>query len=76
VEEVTAARAADRVGERVEVLLETVDGADGEGRAEHQGPEVDGSTRLTGLPAGARVGDLVAATVVDSDGVDLVAVPG
>ena len=75
VEEVTAARAADRVGQQVEVLLESVDGDEGEGRAEHQGPEVDGTTTLTGLPAGARVGDLVAATVVASDGVDLVARP-
>jgi ribosomal protein S12 methylthiotransferase len=76
VEQLTAERAADRVGERVDVLLERVDGSTAEGRAAHQGPEVDGSTTVTGLPHGAAVGDFVAATVTGSDGVDLVAVSG
>ncbi|MEU4291616.1 radical SAM protein [Kribbella sp. NPDC026596] len=49
------------------------DARTGEGRAAHQGPEVDGSTTLTGLPEGVRVGDLVSAKVVGSDGVDLIA---
>ncbi len=71
-DELTAQRAEDRIGERVVVLVESV--ADGvvEGRAAHQGPEVDGCTILDGAPA-AGVGDLVRATVVGSDGVDLVA---
>ena len=43
------------------------------GRTGFQGPEVDGTTTLRG--ADARVGDLVAALVVESDGVDLVASP-
>jgi ribosomal protein S12 methylthiotransferase RimO len=77
VEQLTADRAAERVGERVEVLVESVeDGSDGcvaEGRADHQGPEVDGTTRV---PArGYAVGDLVAAVVVASEGADLVAEP-
>jgi ribosomal protein S12 methylthiotransferase len=76
VEQLTAERAADRVGERVDVLLERVDGSTAEGRAAHQGPEVDGSTTVTGLPHGAAVGDFVAATVTGSGGVDLVAVSG
>ncbi len=68
-------RAAERVGEAVRVLVEDV--ADGEivGRAAHQGPDVDGVTRLTlapGVPT-PRVGDVVAATVLDSDGIDLIA---
>jgi ribosomal protein S12 methylthiotransferase len=72
VEELTSQRAADRVGETVEVLVERVD-EDGtvEGRGAHQGPEVDGSTYL--LDSGARVGDLVLAEVVGSEGVDLYA---
>jgi hypothetical protein len=60
------------VGERVSVLVEgcTDDGV-AEGRAEHQGPEVDGSTRIV---AGAwPVGAMIPAVVVGSDGVDLVA---
>ncbi|MGZ4459433.1 MAG: 30S ribosomal protein S12 methylthiotransferase RimO [Nocardioidaceae bacterium] len=76
VEELTSQRAEERVGETVEVLLESLeDEADGtgEGRAAHQGPEVDGSTTVTGLPATARVGDLVPAVVTASDGADLVA---
>jgi len=73
VEELTAQRAEDRIGEPVEVLLESVDGTLAEGRAAHQGPEVDGTTTVTALPGTARVGDLVSAVVVSSDGVDLVA---
>ena len=61
---------------RVEVLLESVEGSTAEGRAAHQGPEVDGTTTVTGLPDGAAVGDLVTAVVVAADGVDLVAEAG
>ena len=48
--------------------------ADGEvvGRAAQQGPEVDGTTTLLDA-ADLAVGDLVVATVVASEGVDLVA---
>ena len=62
------------------VLVETVaDGPQGrlvEGRADHQGPEVDGTTQLGGS-AGERptVGDLVLAVMVASEGADLVAEP-
>jgi MiaB/RimO family radical SAM methylthiotransferase len=73
VEELTSQRAEQRHGEPVDVLLESVHGGVGEGRAAHQGPEVDGSTTVTGLPQEARVGDVVAAVVTGSDGVDLVA---
>src|SRR3954452_2249826 len=73
VEELTAQRAEDRIGDPIEVLLETLDGDTAEGRAAHQGPEVDGCTTVVGLPAGAAVGDLVTALVTGSDGVDLVA---
>ncbi|WP_041290120.1 30S ribosomal protein S12 methylthiotransferase RimO [Kribbella flavida] len=72
-EDLTSARAEARIGETVEVLVESIDGDTAEGRAAHQGPEVDGSTTLTGLPAGLAVGDLVTAEVVGSEGVDLVA---
>jgi ribosomal protein S12 methylthiotransferase RimO len=83
-EALTAQRAADRVGERIEVLIESAGsegeggggGGGAEGRAAHQGPETDGSVRLVG-PNGARlrVGSLVSAVVIDTDGVDLVAEP-
>jgi ribosomal protein S12 methylthiotransferase RimO len=71
VEQLTADRAAERVGESVDVLVESVEESAAEGRADHQGPEVDGTTRLTG--EGYAVGDLVPAVVVASEGADLVA---
>jgi tRNA A37 methylthiotransferase MiaB len=74
VEEITAQRAEDRLGERVDVLVEQRYG-DGvlEGRAAHQGPEVDGTTMVRGATDGLRVGDLVPAVVTGAIGVDLVA---
>jgi ribosomal protein S12 methylthiotransferase len=72
-EEVMAQRAADRIGETVEVLVEEVLG-DGryEGRAAHQAPDVDGSTTLL-ADRPLAPGDLVEARVVESVGADLVA---
>ncbi len=72
-EELTAQRAERRIGETLDVLLESIDGEIAEGRAAHQGPEVDGSTVVTGVSREARIGDLVRASVVESLGVDLVA---
>ncbi|CAB4663391.1 unannotated protein [freshwater metagenome] len=75
-EELTFERAQARIGERVRVLIE--DEAAQEGRAEHQGPEVDTSTFITspGRPtAGYKVGDYVDAIVTDIAGADLVAQP-
>ena len=77
VEELTAQRAEERVGESVEVLVEEIDPESLEviGRAAHQGPDVDGVTMLE-LPEGAAapaVGALVSATVIGTAGIDLVA---
>jgi ribosomal protein S12 methylthiotransferase RimO len=83
VDELCAQRAEERIGSVVDVLVERVDdgaidgGVDDdviEGRAAHQGPEVDGVTVLAG-GAGLRPGDMVRARVVAADGVDLVADP-
>jgi MiaB/RimO family radical SAM methylthiotransferase len=76
VEELNAQRAEERIGEEVVVLVESVED-DGdltvvEGRAAHQGPEVDGTTLLTGT-YDARVGDLLTGVVTGTDGVDLIA---
>ncbi len=77
VDEVMSQRAEDRVGERVDVLIEGLDYDDDEwgygvGRAGHQGPD-DAATmvRLEGLEVA--VGDLVTARVIGVEGVDLVA---
>ncbi len=84
-DELAAQRAEDRIGEQVQVLVEEVTGtgvdAVVEGRAVHQGPEVDGTTVLVagesaGVPLRSwAVGDIVEAMVVDTEGADLVAVP-
>ncbi|RLV48921.1 30S ribosomal protein S12 methylthiotransferase RimO [Nocardioides mangrovicus] len=74
VEELTAQRAEERVGEQVEVLVEEVAADErAEGRTAFQGPEVDGTTTLTGT--GYAVGDLVPAVVKAAEGVDLIAAP-
>jgi ribosomal protein S12 methylthiotransferase RimO len=78
VEELTAQRAEDRIGERVEVLLtEDLSAAEGPGtwagHAAHQDPDADGTTTVTGVPAPAVPGQVIAADVVATDGVDLVA---
>lgn len=79
VEELTTQRAEDRIGERLRVLVEDLDPDDGAvGRAEHQGPEVDGTTRLVdpaGRPVQAPRGELVDAVVTAAEGADLVACP-
>ncbi|RNL65046.1 30S ribosomal protein S12 methylthiotransferase RimO [Nocardioides marmoriginsengisoli] len=76
-DELTAQRAEERIGERVVVLVESLDVEDGaaEGRAACQGPEVDGSTTLTGLSGDFAVGDMIEATVIGTEGVDLIARP-
>ena len=72
-EELMAQRAADRLGERVDVLIEEEAG-DGryEGRAAHQAPEVDGVTTVS-TSARLAAGAMVRAVVTGSDGVDLTA---
>ena len=79
VDEVMAQRAEDRIGERVEILVESLDeDEDGVpiaiGRAGHQGPD-DAATVLRLGGTDVAVGDLVSALVVDVDGLDLVAEP-
>ncbi|MGY1787713.1 MiaB/RimO family radical SAM methylthiotransferase [Geodermatophilus sp. SYSU D00698] len=78
VEELTAQRAEDRVGERAEVLLtEDLSAEEGPGvwagHAAHQDPDADGTTTVTRVPADARPGQLLTAEVVGTEGVDLVA---
>ncbi|HZL05851.1 MAG TPA: 30S ribosomal protein S12 methylthiotransferase RimO [Coriobacteriia bacterium] len=79
VEELNIQRAEERIGERVEVLVEGIDEDTDEltGRAAHQGPDVDGATILRlrpGVQAPA-VGEIIAAMVLDTEGIDLIAEP-
>lgn len=76
VDELMAQRAQDRIGEDVEVVIESFDSESHSywGHAGHQGPD-DGETEVVlGESSGElTVGQLVHARVVDSNGVDLVA---
>ena len=71
-------RAADRIGEIHEVLIEELPDDDGGGtglyggRAAHQAPEVDGATQVRS-DRQLSIGDLVRARVSGSEGVDLLA---
>ena len=68
-DEMVSVRATARIGETVRVLIE--DQELQEGRAAHQGPEVDGTTSF--IDTNFEVGQYVDAVVVDSMGADLVA---
>lgn len=70
-DEMVSLRAQARIGESVRVLIE--DAELQEGRAAHQGPEVDGTTTFIGTDY--TVGQYVDAVVIDSMGADLVAKP-
>jgi ribosomal protein S12 methylthiotransferase RimO len=70
VDELITQRAEARIGQKVTVLIE--DEAEQEGRAEHQGPDVDGSTFIKSRNK-YRVGEYVDAVVSDVLGVDLIA---
>ena len=70
-DEMVSLRAQARIGENVRVLIE--DEELQEGRAAHQGPEVDGTTSFIGTQF--KIGQYVDAVVIDSMGADLVAKP-
>ena len=75
-EELVYQRATDRIRQRVSVLIE--DSQLQEGRAEHQGPEVDSTTTLHSagrVDQGYKIGEYVDAVVTDVAGADLVAQP-
>ena len=73
VEELMAQRAAERVGQRVRVLIEAIEEEGPVGRAAHQGPD-DGSCTIVGdrnVLDAVTVGDWIDGEVVESEGVDL-----
>ena len=79
-EQLNEQRAIERVGQVVQVLVEsdgTEPDSDGEvrGRAGQQGPDVDGETILQ-VPQGSyAIGELVSARVTGTFGIDLIAEP-
>ena len=68
-DEMVSLRAQARIGEKIRVLIE--DAELQEGRAAHQGPEVDGTTSFIGTSF--EVGQYIDAVIIDSMGADLVA---
>jgi len=70
-DEMVTLRAATRIGEHVRVLIE--DEENQEGRAAHQGPEVDGTTSFVGTSF--KVGQYVDGVITQSLGADLIARP-
>ena len=68
VDELMEQRAAERIGESVRVLVESVDDGVPCGRAAHQGPD-DGACFL--VNSDAEVGEWVNGHVVENEGVDL-----
>lgn len=75
-EEISIKRLANKVGKRMQVLIDRVDEAGGIGRTIGDAPEIDGLVRV--LPPNKpskryRVGDIIKVSVMSSQGHDLVA---
>ena len=75
-EEISIQRLAKKVGKRIQVLIDRVDESGGIGRTIGDAPEIDGLVRV--LPPSKpskryRVGDIIRATVISSQGHDLIA---
>jgi ribosomal protein S12 methylthiotransferase len=75
-EEISIKRLAKKVGKRIQVLIDRVDESGGVGRSIGDAPEIDGLVRV--LPPSKpskryRAGEIVRATVISSQGHDLIA---
>jgi ribosomal protein S12 methylthiotransferase len=75
-EEISIKRLEKKVGKRIQVLIDRIDGNGGIGRTVGDAPEIDGLVRV--LPPSKpskryRVGEFVRATVISSQGHDLIA---
>ena len=75
-EEISIKRLANKIGKRIQVLIDRVDESGGIGRTIGDAPEIDGLVRV--LPASKpskryRAGEIIRATVISAQGHDLVA---
>jgi ribosomal protein S12 methylthiotransferase len=75
-EKISIQRLAKKVGKRVQVLIDQIDESGGVGRTIGDAPEIDGLVRV--LPPSKpskryRVGEIIRATVISSQGHDLIA---
>ena len=75
-EDISIKRLGNKIGKRVQVLIDRVDEAGGIGRTIGDAPEIDGLVRVL-LPSKPskryRTGEIIRATVISSQGHDLVA---
>ncbi|MFV0451101.1 MAG: MiaB/RimO family radical SAM methylthiotransferase, partial [Propioniciclava sp.] len=65
-------RADERIGERVRVLVESVEDGVATGRAAHQGPDVDPVCHIEDPGPEVQVGGFIWGRVTATDGVDLI----
>ncbi len=75
-EEISTKRLAKKIGKRIQVIIDRVDDSGGIGRTIGDAPEIDGLVRV--LPASKpskryRAGEIIKATVINSQGHDLIA---
>jgi ribosomal protein S12 methylthiotransferase len=75
-EDISIKRLAKKIGKRIQVIIDRVDESGGIGRTTGDAPEIDGLVRV--LPASKpskryRAGDIIKATVISSQGHDLIA---
>ncbi|MBU3617410.1 30S ribosomal protein S12 methylthiotransferase RimO [Polynucleobacter sp. JS-Polo-80-F4] len=75
-EDISINRLAKKIGKRIQVIIDRVDDSGGIGRTIGDAPEIDGLVRV--LPASKpskryRAGDIIKATVISSQGHDLIA---
>jgi ribosomal protein S12 methylthiotransferase len=75
-EDISIKRLAKKIGKRMQVLIDRIDESGGIGRTIGDAPEIDGLVRV--LPANKpskryRVGEIIRATVISSQGHDLIA---
>ena len=75
-EQISIQRLSKKVGKRIQVLIDRVDESGGIGRSIGDAPEIDGLVRV--LPASKpskryRTGDIIRASVISSQGHDLIA---
>jgi ribosomal protein S12 methylthiotransferase len=74
VDELMVQRAEDRIGETVEVIIESIDPETGAGigHAGHQGPD-DSETHVIAGSKQFTVGSIISCEIIDTEGVDLIA---
>ena len=71
---ISAAKLQQRIGQQLEVLIDSVDEEGAIGRCYADAPEIDGKVYLDGI-TDLQPGDALIATIVDADDYDLWAVP-